>query len=220
MTGLGPSIIATQPFFRTGEHPCPYLPNRAGFRRSHRLGYRPACPHCAACLPVRIVAPEAVRSRSLRRIARLNADLTLETMPPVALPEHFDLFHRYEAARHAESDMAAMGWGDYRMMIEDSPIETGLYVLRDGAGTLLGVCLYDRLDDGDSAVYSFFDPDQPKRSLGTHLVMALINAVCARGADYVYLGYWVPGSRKMDYKRRFHPLEALGPQGWRRVDVG
>jgi arginine-tRNA-protein transferase len=113
--------------------------------------------------------------------------------------------------------MAAMTFGDYQAMIEDSPVATKMIELRAGDGTLHGTCLYDPLDDGLSAVYSSFDPSAAKRSLGTLLVLALIDEARRRKLAYVYLGYWIEGSAKMSYKSRFRPLEALGPQGWQRM---
>jgi len=232
-----PLVSPLHHFYRTSSQPCPYLDgfierkvitelggptpqalyndlSRAGFRRSHQLAYRPACPTCTACVPVRVEVAGFAPGRSIKRLAAANADLTAETVPAHGSVEQFRLFTRYQLARHAESDMANMGFSDYRAMIEDSPVSTKLVTLRDGAGTLIGVCLTDDLDDGSSAVYSFYDPDQPKRSLGTWMVVELIRRAQAQGRPYVYLGYWIAGSRKMAYKTRFQPLQALGLNGW------
>lgn len=232
-----PLVSPLHHFYRTSSQPCPYLDgfierkvitelggaapqalynnlSRAGFRRSHQLAYRPACPTCTACLPVRVDVAGFVQGRSIKRLATANADLMVETVGPHGSVEQFRLFTRYQLARHAESDMANMGFSDYRAMIEDSPVSTRLVTLRERTGNLVGVCLTDDLDDGASAVYSFYDPDQPKRSLGTWLVVELIRRAQALGRPYVYLGYWIAGSRKMAYKTRFQPLEALGANGW------
>ncbi|HEV2678049.1 MAG TPA: arginyltransferase [Aliidongia sp.] len=232
-----PLVSPLHHFYRTSSQPCPYLDgfverkvitelngpapqvlyndlSRAGFRRSHQLAYRPACPACTACVPVRVAVAGFVPGRSIRRLEAQNADLAIETVEAAGTVEQYRLFTRYQFARHAESDMANMGFGDYRAMIEGSPVSTRLVTLRDRAGRLVGVCLTDDLDDGASAVYSFYDPDQPKRSLGTWLVVALIERARDLGRPYVYLGYWIAGSRKMAYKTRFQPLEALGPTGW------
>jgi arginine-tRNA-protein transferase len=232
-----PLLSPLHHFYRTSSQPCPYLDgfierkviteiggpapqplyndlSRAGFRRSHQLAYRPACPACSSCVPVRVAVDRFVPGRSIKRLDALNADLTVETVEAAGSVEQYRLFTRYQLARHADSDMANMGFGDYRAMIEDSPVATGLLTLRDGTGKLVGVCLTDELDDGASAVYSFYDTDQPKRSLGTWLVVALIERARRLGKPYVYLGYWIAGSRKMAYKTRFRPLEALGPDGW------
>jgi leucyl-tRNA---protein transferase len=229
--------VAPQHFYRTAALPCPYLPgkierklvtelagrhapafynelSRAGFRRSHHLAYRPACVGCSACVPVRIPVAAFSESKSLKRIRHLNRDLFARPIEADATLEQFRLFQRYQRSRHADSDMAAMTFGDYQAMIEDSPVATKMIELRAGDGTLHGVCLYDPLDDGLSAVYSSFDPTATKRSLGTLLVLALIDEARRRKLAYVYLGYWIEGSAKMSYKSRFRPLEALGSAGW------
>jgi arginine-tRNA-protein transferase len=235
-----PFAAAPQHFYRTASLPCPYIqgrierklvtelaaPNaaafynalsRAGFRRSHNLAYRPACAGCGACLPVRIPVADFVLSRSLKRTRNLNRDLARRVAPPSVTVEQFRLFLRYQRLRHADSDMAAMTYGDYRAMIEDSPVTTRLVELRDAAGALFGACLVDVLDDGFSAVYSFYDPADGNRSLGNQLVLALVEEALARGLPYVYLGYLIKESPKMAYKARFRPLEALQPGGWRRI---
>jgi leucyl-tRNA---protein transferase len=229
--------VAPQHFYRTAALPCPYLPgkverklvtelagrhassfynelSRAGFRRSHHLAYRPACVGCSACVPVRIPVAKFSESRSLRRIRNANRDLFCRCLEADASLEQFRLFQRYQRSRHSDSDMAAMTFGDYQAMVEDSPVASRLAELRDAAGALWGCALYDPLDDGLSAVYSFYAPEASKRSLGTLLVLALIDEARRRKLAYVYLGYWIADSAKMAYKARFHPLEALGMQGW------
>lgn len=193
--------------------------SRAGFRRSHRYAYRPACPTCAACVPVRIPVARFRSQRSSRRLEQINADLTAGTSPASAEPGHFETFSDYVRSRHGDSDMATMSFPDYRTMIEDSPVETLLVTLVDTAGSLAGACLTDVLDDGLSAVYSFYRPDEPRRSLGTFLVLKLVEIARRRGLPHVYLGYWIGESRKMAYKTRFQPLEALGPDGWQQLDL-
>jgi arginyl-tRNA--protein-N-Asp/Glu arginylyltransferase len=235
-----PMFLPPQHFYRTASLPCPYLPgklerklitelagqdaqsfynalSRAGFRRSHHLAYRPACSQCAACVPVRIPVADFLLSRSLKRIQKINADLRIRLVEPCASLEQFRLFVRYQRSRHADSDMASMTFGDFRAMIEDSPVASRLIELRDERGSFLGACLLDMLDDGLSAVYSFYDPHQPRRSLGTLLVLALIEASRQLALPYAYLGYWIADSRKMAYKARFRPLESLGRDGWRRL---
>jgi arginine-tRNA-protein transferase len=153
--------------------------------------------------------------RTQRRIARANADVTATDMPARATAEQFALFHRYQKARHADGDMAAMGFYDYRAMVEDTPIGTGVIEFRDATDRLLGACLTDRLSDGLSAVYSFYETNMEKRSLGTYAVLWLVERARAMGLPYVYLGYWVPESRKMAYKARFRPSEILTGGAWR-----
>ena len=138
-------------------------------------------------------------------------------MPARATAEQFTLFQRYQKNRHADGDMAAMGYYDYRAMIEDTPISTGILEFRDTQDRLLGACLTDWLADGLSAVYSFFDTDEDKRSLGTFAVLWLIGRARSLGLPYVYLGYWVPESRKMAYKARFRPSEILISGAWHRL---
>jgi arginyl-tRNA--protein-N-Asp/Glu arginylyltransferase len=230
-------------FYTTAPLPCPYLPgrterkivtelsgteaealherlSRAGFRRSHNIAYAPVCPGCQACVPIRVVSEDFTPDRTQRRILRGNADLTVSEMPARATAEQFTLFQRYQKNRHADGDMAAMGYYDYRAMIEDTPISTGLLEFRDAQDRLLGACLTDWLADGLSAVYSFFDTDQEKRSLGTFAVLWLIGRARSLGLPYVYLGYWVPESRKMAYKARFRPSEILISGAWHRLDDG
>lgn len=233
-------LAAPQPFYRTAATQCPYLSDRAerklvtelagrhaaafyndlsraGFRRSHHLAYRPACAGCAGCVPVRIPIAQFAETRSLRRIRNLNRDLTARTEAAVATLEQYRLFMRYQRSRHADSDMAAMSLGDYRSMIEDSPVMTRLVELRADDGALAGGCLIDVLDDGLSAVYSFYTPDADKRSLGSFLVLILVDEARRRGLPFVYLGYWIEDSPKMAYKVRFHPLEALTAGSWRHL---
>jgi arginine-tRNA-protein transferase len=136
-------------------------------------------------------------------------------MPARASAEQFGLFQRYQAARHGDGDMAAMGFYDYRAMVEDTPITSGVVEFRDPSGQLVGACLTDWLSDGLSAVYSFFDPADTRRSLGTHAILWLVSRARAVSLPYVYLGYWVPESRKMSYKARFRPSEALAGGIWR-----
>jgi arginine-tRNA-protein transferase len=233
-----PALVgALQHFYRTSTLPCPYLPAqserklitelagrdarvlyddlcRAGFRRSHHLAYRPSCAGCNACVPVRVAVDRFGDGRSSRRIRKANADLAGGPVGLRATAEQYRLFARYERSRHADSEMAAMTFGDYRAMIEDSAIETRLIEFRDADRTLVGGCLIDVVDDGYSAVYSFFDPTLLRRSLGTFMVLWLIDDARAENLPYIYLGYWIAESEKMSYKTRFRPLEALGNNGW------
>ncbi|MBW6396462.1 arginyltransferase [Roseomonas sp. HJA6] len=230
-------------FYTTAPLPCPYLAgrterkvvtelsgtdaealhdrlSRAGFRRSHNIAYSPVCPGCQACIPIRIVVSAFEPDRTQRRIARANADITAAEMPARATAEQFALFNRYQKARHADGDMAAMGFYDYRAMIEDTPITTTVVELRDPTDRLVGACLTDRLSDGLSAVYSFYEPGEDKRSTGTFIVLWLVQRARELGLPYVYLGYWVPESRKMAYKARFRPSEVLMGGSWRVLNEG
>jgi arginine-tRNA-protein transferase len=224
-------------FFGTRSLPCPYLdgqierkvvtelsgPNaeglyerlsRAGFRRSHNLAYRPACPSCNACVPVRIAATDFEMTKSFRRVMGANADLSGDDIDANATVEQFRLFSSYQRARHEGGDMSGMAFNDYRSMVEDTPVTSRSVEFRDDKGTLLAVMLMDRMEDSLSAVYSFFDGGQTRRSLGTYMILWMVQRARAFGLPYVYLGYWIDGSNKMAYKARFHPLEALGADGW------
>ena len=227
-------------FFTTAPMPCPYLPDRlerkivtelvgsdaeelheslsrAGFRRSHAIAYTPACPGCTSCVPVRVVVDEFETDKTMRKIQRVNEGLTARRLPARALAEHYKLFSQYQESRHNGGDMALMGFYDFRSMVEDSPINTYLMEFRHPDHRLAAVCLIDRVDDGLSAVYSFYDSDNTKASLGTYVVLWLIAEAKRLELPYVYLGYWISDSRKMAYKTRFKPLEAFGADGWKRL---
>jgi arginyl-tRNA--protein-N-Asp/Glu arginylyltransferase len=239
-SAIGAFLSPLQHFYRTSALPCPYVSgrierkvitelagrdarglydelSRAGFRRSHNLAYRPACPGCNGCVPVRVSVAEFRPSRSLRRIGGRNADLAGRELDATATPEQFRLFARYQRARHPASDMADMTFGDYRSMVEDTPIDTRIVEFRSATRALLAACLVDRTDDGYSAVYSFYDPAEMRRSLGSYVVLWLIERAAAQDLPYVYLGYWIGESEKMAYKARFTPLEQLGPRGWEKL---
>lgn len=228
-------------FFTTTPLPCPYLDGRterrmvtelmgadaadlndrlslAGFRRSHTIAYTPVCDGCQACVSVRVPVDAFQPTRTQRRLIKRNADLSAQVRPPVATREQYALFKAYIDARHGDGDMALMGENDYRALVEETPVRSSLVEFRDPGGRLVAGCLLDRLHDGLSAVYSFFDPEFDARSLGTYVVLWAIEETKRKNLDFVYLGYWVQGSRKMDYKRNFRPLEAYTPGGWKRLD--
>lgn len=229
-------------FFVLRETPCPYIPgrmerklvtelagrrmsasygdlSRGGFRRSHLFAYRPACRHCCACVPVRVAAGDYRPGKSLRRLARHNDDLLTVLRGAEASYEQYLVFTRYLEARHPEGEMARMTFEDYRAMVEETSVDTELAEFRDANGRLLAVCLVDWLDDGGSAVYSFFEPDATRRGLGSYMIHWLIEETERRGLPYLYLGYWIAESPKMAYKVRFRPLEGLQPDGWRRLSL-
>lgn len=198
----------------------------SGFRRSQTIAYRPACEGCKACVSVRIRVADFTPSRSLRRVAAANDDLVGELRPTEATSEQYSLFRAYLDSRHWDGGMADMSMLDYGMMVEDSHVETSLieyrrrgpdWRLARGEGELYAVCLTDTLADGLSMVYSFYEPGFPGRSIGTFMILDHIARARLLGLAYVYLGYWVEGSRKMAYKARFQPQERLGPTGWERA---
>jgi leucyl-tRNA---protein transferase len=198
---------------------------QGGFRRSQSIAYRPACEGCRACVSVRVIAEEFTLTRSLRRITARNGDIVGDMKIAVPTSEQYSIFRAYLDSRHRDGGMADMTVLDYAMMVEDSHIETRVVEYRrrvgDGAGRqagdLIAVALTDVLGDGLSMVYSFFEPDEAARSLGTFMVLDHIARARQMGLAYVYLGYWVRGSRKMDYKSRFLPQERLTPDGWART---
>jgi arginyl-tRNA--protein-N-Asp/Glu arginylyltransferase len=204
------------------------LLTHGGFRRSQSIAYRPACDACRACVSVRVIVDEFRPSRSMRRIAERNGDVIGEMRAAVPTSEQYSVFRAYLDARHRDGGMADMTVLDYAMMVEDSHVETRIVEYRRrgpdssingrGRGELLAVALTDVLSDGLSMVYSFFDPDHGARSLGTFMILDHIARARSMGLTYAYLGYWVRGSRKMDYKGRFLPQERLAPNGWMRVD--
>ena len=227
-------------FYTTAPLPCPYLPgrterkvvteiagpdaeplhdrlSRAGFRRSHNIAYAPVCPGCNACVPIRIPIATFQPDRSLRKVLKANDGVIGHDVPARATAEQYQLFQQYQRARHGDGDMATMSFYDYRAMVEDTPIDTFLVEFRDADETLIGVCLTDRLGDGLSAVYSFYAPNLEKRSLGTFTILWLVERARMQGLPHVYLGYWVPESRKMAYKARFRPSEILMGGSWREL---
>lgn len=204
------------------------LLTHGGFRRSQSIAYRPACETCRACVSVRVVTNDFKPSRNMRRIVARNDDLLGEMRTAAPTSEQYSIFRAYLDARHRDGGMVDMTVLDYAMMIEDSHVDTRVVEYRRrgpdsgitgrGAGDLLAVALSDVLSDGLSMVYSFFDPDAGTRSLGTYMILDHIERARQMGLPYVYLGYWVPGSRKMDYKGRFLPQERLLPSGWVRFE--
>lgn len=232
-------LIQETTFYLSGALPCPYLAGQmerklfarmgeekqtaaalnslltqAGFRRSHDVVYRPACPACQACVPVRVPVATFLPRRAQRRSAHRCRDWTVQWLPPVAESAHYALFQRYQQARHAESDMVLMDEAAYRTMLQEGSASLQLLALHDPAGALRGILLADRLADGFSAIYSFYDPADPRLSLGTVLVLRLLAEAAAAGLSYVYLGYWIAASRKMAYKANFCPQERLTAAGW------
>jgi arginine-tRNA-protein transferase len=204
------------------------LLTHGGFRRSQSIAYRPACESCRACVSVRVIVDEFKPSANLRRVLKANGDLIGAAMPNRPTSEQYSLFRRYLDARHTDGGMADMTVLDYSMMVEDSHVDTRVIEYRRrgidsgitgrGAGDLVAIGLTDEMSDGLSMVYSFYDPELADRSLGTFMILDHIERARRMGLPYLYLGYWVEGSKKMDYKARFRPQERLMPPGWVRVD--
>jgi len=231
--------IAPQ-FYVTAPQPCPYLEGRMerklftalqgeyaeklndalskqGFRRSQNVLYRPSCAECAACLSARIRVADFKPSKSQRRVLRRNADLHREATSPWATEDQYALFRAYLDSRHADGGMADMDIFEFAAMIEETPIRSRVIeYARDTGGKpdLAAVCLTDVLDDGLSMVYSFYDPGDSASSLGTYVILDHIRIAREAGLPYVYLGYWVPGSKKMGYKAKFSALEIYKGGEW------
>jgi leucyl-tRNA---protein transferase len=238
----------TPQFYLTAPSPCPYLPGQeerkvfthlvgeraaelndllthGGFRRSQSIAYRPACEACRSCVSVRVVVNDFRPTRSMRRVLDRNADIVGEMRAAVPTSEQYSVFRAYLDSRHHDGGMADMTVLDYAMMVEDTHVATKMVEYRVRAnedrgrdGDLLAVALTDLLGDGLSMVYSFYEPDAGDRSLGTLMILDHIARARRMGLAYVYLGYWVRGSRKMDYKGRFLPQERLMAEGWVRVE--
>lgn len=237
--------IAPQ-FYVTAPQPCPYLDGRMerklftalqgdraerlndtlskqGFRRSQNVLYRPSCAECSACLSARIRVADFQPSRSQSRALKRNAELRREATSPWATEDQYALFRRYLDSRHADGGMADMDIFEFAAMIEETPVRSRVieYSLPDPARprrrVLTAVCLTDVLDDGLSMVYSFYDPDLAAKSLGTYIILDHIRIAQEAGLPYVYLGYWVPGSRKMGYKANFSALEIYKHGSWQPI---
>lgn len=231
-------------FYLTSPQDCPYLPGkrerkvfanlavsdavelndsltRAGFRRSQTIAYRPTCIGCNACQSVRIDVANFIWSKRWRRVIRRNSDLTRSPQRPAASRQQFRLLKKYLNTRHVDGGMTEMDPRDYAGMVDASPVRTVVFEYRtqpqyaSDEGELIAAALTDVLRDGLSMVYSFFDPDADKRSLGAYMVLDHIRLAAELGLPYVYLGYWVKGSDKMDYKSSFKPLEVCDGEVWR-----
>lgn len=232
-------------FYITAPSPCPYLPgrqerkvfsylggpnapalnsalSRRGFRRSQNIIYTPACDGCRACTPVRIVTQEFQLTRSRKRTLKRNSDLIRRIRTPKATSDQFSVLRAYLDARHHDGGMAEMTALDYMAMVEETAVDTIIVEYwKPGTGdgeTLVAAALTDRLRDGLSMVYSYFDPDSSDRSLGTFMILDHVSLARELGLPFVYLGYWVDGSPKMGYKIAYQPLERLTAGGWTTVE--
>lgn len=190
-----------------------------GFRRSGRYLYRPQCPGCRACIPARIPVADFHPDRSQRRTRARNRDLEVRERPAVFDPEHYELYNRYQSARHPDGSMAAGSPEQYLEYLTSHWSHTRFHEFRLGE-RLLAVAVVDHLGDGLSAVYTFFDPEQRHRGLGTQAILWQIDHARAHGLPWVYLGYWIAESPKMNYKARFRPLEIMRGGAWHRLRPG
>ena len=191
--------------------------SKSGFRRSHFMAYAPVCPNCSACIPVRIPVEQFTFSKSWRRLENRFSNLEVQECQPVATQEQYLLFESYQKSRHEDGDMAAMDFFDYRSMVEETLVDTAVVEFRD-EGKLVSALLMDRLDDGLSAVYSFFDDDKKYQGLGNAMVLWSIRRSLELNLPYVYLGYLIKDCRKMSYKARYSPLEGCVEGLWSPVE--
>ena len=228
--------------FHTGDHPCGYWPTRHardlvldprdarlpqlyplalgwGFRRSGDLVYRPHCQGCRACVAVRIPVEDFRPNRSQRRCLARNADLDARVLPAERTAEQFALYRRYLTARHPGGGMDQHGVAEFEQFLIGGWCDGRFLELRERAThRLLAVAVTDLADDALSAVYTFYDPDEAARGLGTLAILQQLAWARREGRRHLYLGYWIAGHDKMDYKRRFHPLEGFDGRQWRRLE--
>ena len=205
---------------------------RNGFRRSQNVAYLPYCNDCQACVSVRVVVDEFAPGKSFKRLIKRNRDIVARRVKRKATQEQYGLFDLYINARHSDGGMAEMDHFDFTMMIEESEADTFLteYRLRtpldeegssetkEDQGKLIAVTLCDRLSDGISMVYSFFDPQYTARSLGSYMILEHVDFIRRQGLPFLYLGYWIKGCQKMNYKSRFTPQQHLTPDGWKESE--
>lgn len=233
-------------FYLTGSQPCPYIENKiekkvfttldgddkgllnealthAGFRRSQNIAYRPSCDMCNKCVSVRVDVKEFEFSHKWRRILNKGQFISKHIFDPIATDERYCLLKDYLNDRHFMGGMSDMSPIDFIAMIEEKAPHSKIYDYRlkqcnksGEKGKLIACVLVDELSDGNSLIYSFYDPNLRNYSLGTYIILDQIVQMKAQEKPFLYLGYWIEGSKKMEYKARFKPLEFLGNGGWER----
>ncbi len=228
-------------FYATPGHSCSYLQNREaktlfvdpqaiiakdtysqlsdlGFRRSGRHVYRPHCDQCQACISVRIPSDQFKPSKGQKRLIARNRDLKVRAVSPQLTAEYYDLYERYIIARHADGDMYPPSKDQFMSFLVEGDQDSVFFEFRDPENNLIGLAVCDFLAQGLSAIYTFFDPEQKKRSLGSYAILWQINECRRLGMPYLYLGYWVKDCRKMSYKLAFKPTELLLDSNWVTVN--
>ncbi|GBG12746.1 arginine-tRNA-protein transferase [Novimethylophilus kurashikiensis] len=239
MTLLNDLPFARLKFYVTTQYPCGYLPDqqarslvaapaqlidtatygelvKQGFRRSGLYTYRPHCENCQSCVPVRLRVNDFHPTRSQRRAWKHHENLIALMRPLEFSEEHFELYSAYQKTRHAGGGMDTDNAEQYRSFLMQSGIDSAMIEFREN-GVLRMVSIVDRLPDGLSAVYAFYDSSIPGASYGTYNVLWLTQWCRQQNRPYLYLGYWIEQSRKMSYKIEFQPLEKLVGMHWREL---
>lgn len=234
------SNLQTLKFYCTPAHACSYLPDRqavtlfldpqavvsndmyatlteVGFRRSGDFIYRPHCGTCQACIPVRIPVAQFRPDRNQRRCLARNADLGVISVPPRYTAEYYALYEKYIDTRHQDGDMYPPTRNQFRSFLLCSWANSRFYEFRS-EGRLIALAVVDHMEDGMSAIYTFYDPDHDDRSLGRYAILWQLREAAAQGLGYLYLGYWIRQCRKMNYKREYQPLEYFDGQHWHKPD--
>lgn len=192
--------------------------SRLGFRRSANHVYRPQCPSCSACQAYRVISNEFTPNKTQKRLLKANQDLTIELTPAKASADDYELYEKYISLRHKDGEMYPPSFEQYDEFLFSEWCDSILLKAHEPNGNLVGIMVLDILDDGLSAVYSFFDPESSYKSLGVYLILETI-ALCQRQQfPYCYLGYYIKGCQKMSYKASYKDAEVFVDNRWQKLD--